>query len=98
MDSSRVTIHTNYGTRKPPRRRERMMKLCPWCEGKGIVGQLAHGEEPDTVTVLSVAIPVIGTMLDVACKACDGTCWVPDDFDLNRRIEALQAAKAKGEK
>lgn len=69
------------------------MKFCPWCEGKGIVGRMAYGEEPKFVTVLGRRIPVIGTMLDVACRVCEGTGWVPDDFEFAERMEAIRRMK-----
>ena len=70
------------------------MKVCPWCEGKKVVGRLAHAEEPKTVTVLGVRIPVIGTMLDVRCSFCDGKGMVPDDCNQVQRWAEIQAAQA----
>jgi hypothetical protein len=67
------------------------MKVCAWCEGKKVVGQLAHAEEPKSATVCGVVIPVIGTMLDVCCKVCRGRGEVPDDLDVSRRIREIQA-------
>lgn len=67
------------------------MKTCPWCEGKKVVGRMAHAEEPSSVTVLGKTIPVIGTMLDVCCKVCDGKGVVPDDFQqAERRLAGLK--------
>lgn len=72
------------------------MKVCPWCEGKGVVGRMAHAEEPKAVTVLGgIRIPVIGTMLDVKCCACEGRGQVPDDFDLSERMKAIRAERRK---
>lgn len=66
------------------------MKTCPWCEGRKVVGRLAHGEEPDSVTVLGRQLPVIGTMLEVGCRVCNATGRVPDDFSFERRLAELR--------
>ena len=58
------------------------MKICPWCNGKGITGQLARGEELDSVMLLGHKIPIIGTMIDVCCKFCDGKGFVDREGDL----------------
>lgn len=76
-------------------------RTCPWCEGRKVVGQLAHGEEPDSVTVLGVKIQVIGTMLEKRCGFCEGKGWIPKSQSQVERwaeIRAKREAKTAGKK
>ncbi len=72
-------------------------RRCPWCEGKTVVGQLVHGEEPDSVTVLGVKIPIIGTMLDKRCEFCKGEGSIPRSQSQADRWAEIHAERTAAE-
>jgi len=71
----------------------RRLKICPWCEGKQVTGRMAYGEEPDSVTICGITIPVIGTMLDVPCGYCEGVGVVLADQSQEDRWAEIHAKR-----
>lgn len=70
-------------------------RTCPWCEGRKVTGQLAHGEEPEFIVLLGRKIPVAGTMLDKACGFCEGRGVVPKHQTQLERWEELDAKRKR---
>jgi hypothetical protein len=54
------------------------VRLCSFCEGKGIVGKFIYGEDQPSVTVEKEEIPVVATLVDQLCRVCRGTGWVEE--------------------
>ena len=67
------------------------MKICSWCEGRGVVGFLAHGEEPRSIDVGGVKVPVIGTMIDKPCAICRGRGTLDDHETFESRMREIRA-------
>lgn len=53
------------------------MKLCNWCEGRGVTGKLVYGEDGETVEVLGQLLAV-AVVVDQPCSVCGGTGHVAD--------------------
>ncbi len=73
-------------------------RTCPWCEGKKVVGRMAFGEMPGHVSVLGQKVQVIGTMLDVCCKFCEGFGMIPADLSQADRWKQIRHEKEKRER
>ena len=70
------------------------MKICPWCEGKGVTGLLVHGEDSETITVCGVKIPIIGEMHDICCKFCKGVGIVRSDQTQAERWAEIRSQRS----
>ena len=54
------------------------MRTCVWCGGKGITGQLIHGEDGTAIIWFGRELPMV-TVVDRPCSKCKGTGKVTED-------------------